>query len=825
MKNSNSLLYSILFLTIIFSSNLYAQPAGDIEKSGVTPGNSTIRGRVLDEMTTEPLPYSNVVLYNQTDSTLITGAIAQDDGHFILSKVPAGNFYLEIKFIGYNKKVLSNIQLKTGNETIDLGNVKIEPASQELQEIQITADRPTVEYLMDRKVVHVSENINSTGSSVARALENVPSITVDVEGTVSLRGSTNYTVLIDGKPSPLKGSDALQQIPASAVENVEIITNPSAKYDPDGLAGIVNIVTKKQALNGISGIVNTSVGTGDKYRGDGLLTYKSDKISIFAGADFNDETRSGSLKRTSITTLSDTTNYRTSDGGGSFGHNGYTFKTGITYNLNDKNSISLEGNVGQHGGNRSISDNFYEYNVPSTGDLYYTSQSNGNRSEDFYGITLNYQKIFENVQHQLTSYLYYSGEQGGNQDNQSQWYTTPDGVISDSDPFKIRTIEDSKSKELRYQLDFTKPLGEKGKLETGYQFRYDWENETYTFLQYDNASGDWIDNPENNNNMIFRRSINAAFATLSNEWLGFGYMLGLRTEYTNRTIEHLLSDQPAVIDRLDLFPTLHLSKEIGKQDQALLSYSRRINRPRGWDLDPFPGYMDSKNVRIGNPQLSPEYVDSYELSYQKGLGKSFISLETYYRLTHDKMTRILKLQEDGTRVHTIENMDQESSAGAELMLNFIVTKWYGFSASTNLYHYQLIGNGTDQEMTASSNNFDFRMDNNFKLTKTTQLQIQGFYQGPSVTAQGSRQEFFMTNAAVKQDFFNQKLTATLRVQDIFKTGSFHFTSEGEGFLDEYNFSRESQVFNLSLSFRINNYKKQERSQTSNGSEMDTNFGY
>jgi outer membrane receptor protein involved in Fe transport len=225
--------------------------------------------------------------------------------------------------------------------------------------------------------------------------------------------------------------------------------------------------------------------------------------------------------------------------------------------------------------------------------------------------------------------------------------------------------------------------------------------------------------------------------------------------------------------------------------------------------------MDPNTIRIGNPKLLPEYVDSYELSFQKGLGKSFISLEGYYRLTHDAMTRITHVQDDGTRVFTMDNLNKQYAGGAELMFNIQLTKWFNFNASTNVYLFRLEGNLSDNTVAAKSTNSDFRFNGNFKLTPSTRFQIQGFYQGPSVTAQGTRKEFFMTSASVKQDFMKQRLSATLQFRDIFNSGKFQFISEGSNFRDEFKFSREGQIVRLTLSFRINNYKSKEKQQNEN----------
>jgi outer membrane receptor protein involved in Fe transport len=815
-------------MLILPVSSLLAQPPAGIADNGKMEPIGTIRGLVVDNTTSDPLPYSNIILNSRRDSSLVTGTIAADDGSFLLEKVPYGRFYIEVKYIGYERMIIPDIKISPDINTRDLGVIRIAEAAEKLEEVQVTAERSPIEYRIDKKVVHISDNLNSTGGSAAQALENVPSITVDVDGNVSLRGSSSYTVLIDGKPSPLEGSDALRQIPASAVENIEIITNPSAKYDPDGLAGIINIITKKRALDGISGILNVSAGTGDKYRGDFLVNYKNDKFSVFLGADYTDETRAGKINVSQMSILNDTSNFIDHSGDGPFKRKGYTFKGGIGYKLNDKNNISLDGSYGYSSFNRSSNERFIEYSVPANFESYYLQTESDTRFEDFYNLSINYEKIFDNKDHKLTSFLYYANEWGGSNENINQFMTDENWVVDDPDPYRIFIEEPGNESELRFQSDYSKPFGPDGKLEAGYQLRRDKESESYHFNEWDNVLNEWVDNPEFSNSLNFNRNIQALYGMYSDQLWGFEYQFGLRGEYTYRSVKNIKSDQPSVLDRFDYFPTVHLSRKIGKQDQAQVSYSRRIRRPRGYQLDPFVNYMDPNTIRVGNPDLLPEYVDSYEFIYQKGLGKSFISLEGYYRLTHDAMTRVTNVQDDGTRVLTMENLNEEHAMGIELMFNFQVNKWLNFNVSGNVYRYKLIGSISEADVARSSTNYDSRCNLNFRITPTTKLQIQGYYQGPSVTVQGRREDFLMTSGALKQDLFDEKLSATLQIQDIFGTGSFNFVNEGPGFYDSINMKRESQVVRLTLSFRINNYKKQngERGVSmDNGNGMDQETVY
>ncbi len=802
------------FFNILTFTVFAQQPGGGY--SGPRPDPiGIVKGKVLDQQTNEALPYTNVILYNQSDSSMVTGTIAGEDGTFTINKVPLGRYYVEVKFIGYDKKVINDVRILPQKSSLDLGVIKINPSSQQLKEVQVSAEKPPVEYQIDKKVVNISDNMSSMGNSLALALENTPSINVDIDGNVSLRGSTNFQVLIDGKPSPLSGSDALQQIPASAVQSVEIITNPSAKYDPDGLGGIINIITKKKSLEGFSGAVNASIGTHNKYREDATVTFKSDKFTIYAGGDYINEDRTGTEKRVSTTYLPDTTQYIVNNGTGDWIRHGYSVKGGITYSPNKNNSFSLESRIGNHGFDRKDFGKYHEYSMPADSDLYYLDNSNGGHSENYTEFTATYDRSFNSPKHKLTTYVQFRHSPGSSNDNQDEIFTDKNFNPINIDPYRIRTPQSGNEVHWRLQSDYTRPVGDKGKLEAGYQMRIDRENSDYNFLEFNNTENEWVENPIFKDAMNFRRDIHGLYTTFSDEISTFGYELGLRGEYTYRNVQNLKADQPAVVDRLDFFPTVHLSEKIGKQDQIMASYSKRINRPHGWDLDPFPRYIDPNTTRIGNPKLLPEYVDSYELSYQKGIGNSYITLEGYYRMTRNGITRIMQVQDNGHRLFTNENLNKERAMGGEAMFDVQFTPWFHFNANADVYKYQLEGNASDTTVVAKSNNSNFRLNADFKITPTTKFQIQGFYRGPTVTVQGKREKFWVTNASIRQDFFHNKLSATLQIRDILGTGKFRFVSQGTGFMDQFNFARESQVLRLTLSYRINNYKNKNRGPNGN----------
>jgi hypothetical protein len=302
-----------IFLLIIFLSGTatfgYSFTNSTTNESEDDERKTVIKGIVLDEKTQTPMEFANIAVYDKTDSTLVSGGITDENGQFEVSGIGFGEYYLVANFVGFKKTDVANILLDEDNPSVDLGKIELNPSAVELGSVDVVADKAQVEFKLDKKVVNVSQVISAVGGTAVDVLENTPSVQVDIEGNVTVRGSSNFTVLIDGRPSALSGSEALRQIPSSAIENIEIITNPSAKYEPDGQAGIINLVMKKNSLNGLSGIVNASIGSRNKYRGDFTLNYRTEKFNYFVGADWRDETRYGGMTSLRETYLNDTTSF------------------------------------------------------------------------------------------------------------------------------------------------------------------------------------------------------------------------------------------------------------------------------------------------------------------------------------------------------------------------------------------------------------------------------------------------------------------------------------------------------------------------------------
>jgi outer membrane receptor protein involved in Fe transport len=821
-------MYRILIILsfLIHSQAFTQQPGGRQDFSGL-PAEGILTGHVVDKADGLPMEYVNIVVFSMRDSSMVNGIITSSDGRFRLENIPYGRHYGIANFIGYDKMVIPDIRITPKQKEVDLGTVFLSPASAELEGVEVTAERVHVEYKIDKKVINVGQDLMAAGNTAIEVLENTPSIQVDIEGNVTLRGSSNFTVLIDGRPSVLTGSDALQQIPASTIDQIEIITNPSARYDPDGVGGIINVVLKKQRRSGINGVVNLSVGSKNKYRGDILLNYRTGKWNVYGGFDYNHFEFSMRGRNEYESYMTDTVFNRHTDFRGNMNRKGYGIKGGADFFLNDKNTFTLSGRYGGFEFNRTMRSSRQLFYEPASTHQYSRSVSTMNRGSDFYELNLGHTLKFDNKGHQLDFLAFFSNRDGDNTQDQENYLTDPGWNIMDDSPDILRITEDSDDLGIRLKLDYTRPFGQEGKVEAGYQSRFDKQHETYDYYDWNHDQGLWIENPAFVSESDFIRNIHSLYGIFANTSGSFGYQAGLRGEYTDRRIENLLSPEVYIIDRFDLFPTLHLSRKFEREHQVMASYGRRINRPRGRELDPFIHYFDPYHVRQGNPSLEPEYIDSYELSYQKRLRTGFVSFETYYRINKNKITRIQRQWEDGIVLQTFQNLNRDFSLGAELMVNLSVTKWLDLNGSVNLYDYRLEGNVEEVNVSAGSTNLDGRFNGTIKLPADFRGQLTFIYRGPTVTAQGESKDFFMTNIAIRKDFFNRRMNAILSVRDLFSTGKRESITEGIGFYSYDYFKRESPVVNLSLSYIINNYKRQRdgsmRSDDANGGDLDMDF--
>ena len=808
------MLKRIILFTLLFvlSTMVFADEINTGEAS-----KGTLKGFVYDANANQPLEYATIAITRKRDNTVVNGTITDATGFFKIKNIDFGRYKVEITFIGYKTKFLDDVLIKPDNRNIDLGEISLHPSVETLDEVVVVSDRPTMTYKIDKKIINVSQQHTSASGTAVEILENIPSVTVDIEGNVSLRGSTSFTVLIDGKPTVLDPSDALTQIPASAIENIEVITNPSAKYDPDGTSGIINIITKKNKLQGFNGIVNINSGMYDRYGGDFLINWRKERFNVYIGADFNNRNMEGERDSENRTIYNNTTLYILSDGNFNRGRQTYSVRSGFDFNLNALNSINFEVRIGNYDLGGSSFTDFNEYTNPVSSIDFYTSNELSERGGLYYSLNFGYTKNFMKKGHEITSSINYNARDFDEE--------TTNKLIDENNVLTSgqRSLESGPRDSYRFKLDYTLPLRVNDKFEAGLQARLSNYNEFAEMYQYNSATQVYDYMAEFMNDVNRYRNIYSVYSMYSGETGNFGYQGGIRGEYTDRKITLNNTGESFVIDRLDLFPTIHMSYNLPKDQQLMASYTRRIERPRGYYLEPFLTWSNAYNVRQGNPDLLAEYIDSYELNYLNKFGRNSFSIDAYYRITNNKIERTKSVYEENVFLSSVENVGKDYSLGFELMLGLDLQKWWHVDLMGNVYDYRVEGELDGKDFSENSFNWNTRFNNTLRFGKTTRVQLNGMYNSPTITAQGERDGFLMANVALRQSFYKNKLSATLQVRDVFGTMSHSGTFEGEDFYSYYDFNPNTPIVTLTLTYRINNYKP-DRKRRSNDNMDDMSEG-
>ncbi|MEX2370071.1 MAG: outer membrane beta-barrel protein, partial [Bacteroidales bacterium] len=545
----------------------------------------SVSGTVIDKDTEAPMQYATVSLLTGSDSTLLNGIITDRQGKFTVPAEKPGNYILRINFIGY-EAYFTDIILSRDNPSIELGIIELHGSSVDIGEVSIEANKRSIEYKIDRKVVHVEDQYTALSGTAVDILKNVPSIDVDIEDNVSIRGNSNFTVLIDGRPSVLEGSEALQQFPAGMIKDIEIITNPSAKFDPEGTGGIINIITTKRTITGLSGLVHADVGLDDKYGGDFLLNYRTEKFNYYLGGDYNERNYPGSVERRQETYRGDTISYLDSDGNYNRAYNRYSGRAGIEWFPDDKNVISLSGRYGYRSWMGSSTVNYEEWSSYALSKNLYTNLEESERSGNYYSLNGEYTHNFNGAdleddrEHRLdVNMMIYMRE--GNEES-INFLLNPDGERADGQ----LSTEIGPSSGFEYRVNYEQPFTRAFNIEAGAQGSKGVSNESNGLYFYDPADDEFLFQDNFSHDVSYKRDIHALYGIMKGEYSNLGYQLGLRGEYTFRDI-NMKEQGQFTIDRWDYFPTIHLSYQPGDKNQFMASYSKRIDRPRGWYLEPF----------------------------------------------------------------------------------------------------------------------------------------------------------------------------------------------------------------------------------------------
>lgn len=791
-------------LTALFTLFIFTVVAQ--RPQGERPPIATIFGRVLDNQTGKPIEFATITVVSARDSSIETGGISGSDGRFKIEQIRPGGYTVQVTFIGYEVKRIQGVKLNPqAGISKDLGDIRLNFVVNEIGTAVIEEKKEYMELMMDKKVFNVDQVMGATGGVATDILETIPSVQVDVDGNISLRGSQNVTVLIDGKPSALTGSSRqaiLQQLPASSIERVEVITNPSAKYDPDGMTGIINIVLKKNKLAGFHGNVQLTYGTGDNYNASLGLNLRTSKFNIFSNYSFNynDRFSRGYTDRLSFATgdiqVLDQQNRGNRVG---FGH---TIKAGTDFYASSTTTFNVSGtyNISEDSDNDSVF-NKLSY---TTGEFLsaFDRNSAGSGNRNGYDLTAGMRKELKGKDHLWTIDGQFSSFDGNSVSDIENIILEANGSNSDTAPFFETNASDDQTQTITLQTDYSKATGENGKLEAGYKLTdRNMLNDFYAEFR-DTLTGNITPYLDRNNIFRYTEQIHAAYGTYGYKWERITAQGGMRAEQVFTESKLLDTDETFVNDYFALFPSGFLTYKMSKASDIQLSYSRRINRPNTRQLNPFANYSDNLNLRRGNPYLLPEFVNAIDLSYSIKKESTTYIFSAYVHDVNQVIRRFKTIDTLGVSTTTYENQAGSQNIGIEGVVNLDVTKWWSLNMSFNGYRVNNDGTNLESDLSNIAYSWTGRVMSTMKFNNTMQLQATGFYRAPENTVQGRMSEMYFIDLAYKVSFFKGKGSLTVNLRDVFDTRQFSFSSFGRGFEQESLRKRESRNLFVSLSWRF-----------------------
>lgn len=775
-----------------------------------------LTGRVLyqKEDSVLAIPFASVSLQEENGHVL-AGMLTDTDGNFIFPfKQLEKAHQLTIQSVGFEPLRLKMTKLPNLTTRNSLGDLILMESAQQLKEITVRAQKDEAEYDLDKKVFNVGDNPAYTGASAIDVLQNVPSMTVDLDGTISMRGSNKITVLIDGKPAGLSGSSRqsiLEQIPASMIERIEVISNPSSRYDADGSGGVINIITKKNKFAGYNGSLSANVGTNDKYNVSASANLRIKKWNYYTNADWRDQLYDSeqTIERLSVSSSTSQKYLLSQRSEGYQRTRNQNIRLGTDWYITDKQTLSFSVNErGQQPFNfdsrYSITQNLTLLDAPSR---LFTRTSERDFTVTGRDWVLGYQKNYADPKKKWTVDVTYSTNRG----NDAFQFTQRDFITNFETPSLTNPrLEQSTNADnntaLTIQTDVDLSLGKakKGRIEYGVKAIIRENDTDYSFFGYQYATQEYLRNVARSNHFIYNEKVLAGYLSLAHPYKKWNWQTGLRAEYTAISINQKTQQVQKDTSYLTLFPSFLIGRPLAKGHRIQASFSRRINRPAYTVLNPFVNYSDSLNLQTGNPYLKPELINAYEIGYslQKKSGFS-LNGTLFYRQTVNSVVRTRQLIGDNITLNTWLNLGSNNSYGLELVAVQPVTKWWKVNANWSIFKVDLVSQNSQGVFVRSQNSWTARLNSQFMLWKDGGIQLMANYRSSIVTPQGRLGEVYSVDVSFRKTILKKKATLTFRVSDLFNTQKFNSLTEGLGFSSSSYNNRETRVAFVGLTYRFN----------------------
>ena len=813
-----------------------------------------VSGKVIDNDDNFPLEYATISFIEAASGEIAEGGITDTEGQFNI-KIEPGTYTVKIEYLSYKTKTYEN---KVLTEDINLGTVGLSLNLEALDAVEIVAERTTVEIKLDKKIYNIGKDLTTAGGTVSDALNNVPSVSVDIEGGISLRGNENVRILINGKPSALAGfgdTNILSQLPAEAIERVEVITSPSARYDAEGTAGILNIILRQKETLGFNGSFNLNLGNPDLVGLAASLNYRTEKFNLFTNLGY----RYYDAPRTSISDAGYFT--RTVDGelrepeferiiedeDVTRLNRNYNASVGMEYFLSEK--TSLTGSLFyRYGEDADVSlNNSMRFNQGDVVERTLRTERQ-NEEDNSYQISLNYITKFNTSGHELTADFQYDT------DKELQTTVIDENFIlsqnNNPEPFQIEKITaDENQREYLIQTDYVLPIGEDSRFEAGYRGNFENQITDYLLEQENIETGDFFVNDTITNVFDYNENVNALYTQYGTKWGKFSFLLGLRLENTQLKgkIDSRLTDDELVeafgfpIDTdfdnnfLGLFPTVNLIYNLGNEEDGeesiTLGYNRRINRPRGWFINPFPTRSSRTNVFQGNPNLNPAFSSAFDIGYLRRWEKLTLTTSVYYQHETDSFERV---QEDTGQqtsdgidiIRTIPvNLSTNDRTGAEFGILYNPSKKLRLNTSFNFFQFNTDGEFNGVDYSVKNTSWFTRFSSKYTLPAEIDWQTNLFYRGAVEDAQTRTKARFSMDLAFSKELFKDKATLSLNVRDLFNSNRRQSFTTTEFFNRDSDTQWRPRQITLALIYRFNQQKQRQRSRNDNGNNGDDDFDF
>jgi len=764
---------------------------------------SKIVSRVISKSSNQPLEYAIGQLYNKNDS-VVAQAVTNSKGKLELDNLRQGSYHLKMQYLGYETQSIP-VEIKKSGK-IELADIELNPMDYKLGEVSVTGESNPVEFRIDKQVINVSKQLCAQGGTAADALQHSASVQVDAEGNVSLRGSGDFLLLIDGRPSVLDASTVLTTMQSDAIDQIEIITNPSAKYTAEGNTGIINIITKSKSFESTSGMVNAMVATGEKYSVSAQMQSGKGKFNVYGGVNASSKLKinEDDIKRIDDNNPSFLESYTSER---EVLKESYDANVGVDAKLNENDMLKLDFQSGLWKYSRFVASTFQSTNLANS----VNATDDFGDENFFYKPGLNYVHLFDK-DHKFSL------------DAQMSFVENKIPVIySELDPFYQRDNTNKVHKmQSDFKLDYELPIGEKTKFESGLAYHGFNGANHITYQTQTGLGSDWVVDDNLSNDYDFLSDNMAGYSVFNTDLKGYKMQFGIRAELNQRRFSGLMDDFKK--QKIDWFPSLHISHDLTKTQKIGFSYSRRVNRPTEWQLYPAVWAADRLNLVQGNPDLKDEFNHSIELSYSYLSKKLRMNTQLYYQHISNQISAYLSY--DGVDfTDTYENLSKGSNSGIDAMISYSAFQWLSLSLSVSGYYNEWSGETRDNaRLTGNTYATTSNFRATFKYKKNTVLQFMSIFYGPQNTPQVDIDAFYYFDFILTQYFLDRKLSLMLRTHNTFDTGVMKYKVRNNQYLTKGDYVYEGPTVMFSVSYKFNNYKKKQEREGFK-SDFDTGFDH